>query len=50
MNDLKTFTDWLFACTRYVASVVFSHWGILGGAIFAIPLIRKLAKIFSDTF
>lgn len=50
MTDLKAFTDWLLACTRYVAAVVFNHWGILGAALFAIPILRKLTKIFSDTF
>lgn len=50
MQDLNIFTDWLLFCTRYVASVVFSQWGILGLAIFSIPILRKLVKIFSDTF
>lgn len=50
MQDLNVFTDWLLLCTKYVASVVFSQWGILGIAVFSVPILRKLAKIFSDTF
>lgn len=50
MQDLNTFTNWLLSCTQYVAAVVFSNWGILGVAIFSIPILRKFTKIFSDTF
>ena len=50
MTDLNIFTDWLLACTQYVAAVVFNHWGVLGIAIFTIPVLRRLVKIFNDTF
>ena len=50
MTDLNAFTDWLLACTKYVATVVFTKWGVLGLALFSFPILRKLVKIFSDTF
>lgn len=50
MQDLDVFTAWLISCAQYVGLVVFSQWGILGIAIFSIPILRKLVKIFSDTF
>lgn len=50
MQDLNVFTEWLLGCCRYVGTVVFSQWGILGLAIFTIPIIRKLIKIFSNTY
>lgn len=50
MDDLNVLTSWLIASCTAIGNVIFTKWGILGTAIFCIPILRKIIKIFSNTY
>lgn len=50
MADLNTFTTWLIGNLNSIGQVIFTRWGIVGIAIFCFPIIRRLIKIFKNTF
>lgn len=50
METLNLFSSWLFSVWKVVADNVFTEWGFFGTALFCIPLLRKLIKIFKNTF
>ena len=50
MEILNLFTTWLFAAWQMIGTYVFTGWGFVGAALFCFPLVRKLIKIFKNTF
>lgn len=50
MDILDLFTSWLMSAWSIIATNVFTQWGFFGAALFTLPLIRRLIKIFRNTF
>lgn len=50
MSELNIFTDWLLSAWTVISSVIFTGWGFIGTFLFCVPIVRKLVKIFKNTF
>lgn len=50
MDVLDLFSSWLFSCWTVITTTIFTGWGFLGSALFAFILLRKLIKVFKNTF
>lgn len=50
MNDLELITEFFLDHGFDLLSVIFSGWGVIGAFLFSVPLLRRLIKIFKNTF
>lgn len=50
MDVLNLFTSFLVAAWQAITSSAFTQWGFFGSFLFTIPIVRKLVKIFKNTF
>lgn len=50
MDVLNLFSSWVLSAFSVISSVVFTQWGFFGSALFTLPLLRKLIKIFKGTY
>lgn len=46
----RIFANWLYTSAFDVGVTIVNQWGFLGVAFFCLPIIRRLIKVFKNTF